>query len=91
MMDALNDAITTDVVNLLYRVRIEQKEIDDEKKAAEQQVQATSTNKEEGPSMSGPRTRPHKKIYPNDPCPCGSGKKYKNCHGRPGAGPLPGM
>ena len=91
MMDAMNDAITTDVVNLLYRVRIEQKEIDDEKKAAEQQVQATSTNKEEGPSMSGPRTRPHKKIYPNDPCPCGSGKKYKNCHGRPGAGPLPGM
>ena len=91
IMDAMNDAITTDVVNLLYRVRIEQKEIDDEKKAAEQQVQATSTNKEEGPSMSGPRTRPHKKIYPNDPCPCGSGKKYKNCHGRPGAGPLPGM
>ena len=91
MPDAMNDAITTDVVNLLYRVRIEQKEIDDEKKAAEQQVQATSTNKEEGPSMSGPRTRPHKKIYPNDPCPCGSGKKYKNCHGRPGAGPLPGM
>ncbi|MBQ4241309.1 MAG: SEC-C domain-containing protein, partial [Lachnospiraceae bacterium] len=23
-----------------------------------------------------------KKVYPNDPCPCGSGKKYKNCHGR---------
>ena len=91
MMDAMNDAITTDVVNLLYRVRIEQKEIDDEKKAAEQQVQATSTNKQEGPSMSGPRPRVHKKIYPNDPCPCGSGKKYKNCHGRPGAGPLPGM
>ena len=29
------------------------------------------------------------KIYPNDPCPCGSGKKYKNCHGRPGAPALP--
>ncbi|MBO5565566.1 MAG: SEC-C domain-containing protein [Lachnospiraceae bacterium] len=29
------------------------------------------------------------KIYPNDPCPCGSGKKYKKCHGRPGADPLP--
>ena len=28
------------------------------------------------------------KIYPNDPCPCGSGKKYKKCHGRPGAEPL---
>ena len=91
MMDAMNDAITTDVVNLLYRVRIEQKEIDEEKKAAEQQVQATSTNKEEGPSQSGPKTRTHKKIYPNDPCPCGSGKKYKNCHGRPGAAPLPDM
>ncbi len=31
-----------------------------------------------------------KKIYPNDPCPCGSGKKYKNCHGRPGMPPLEG-
>ena len=29
------------------------------------------------------------KIYPNDPCPCGSGKKYKKCHGKPGAEPLP--
>ena len=26
-----------------------------------------------------------KKIYPNDPCPCGSGKKYKKCHGKNGA------
>ncbi|MBR1439675.1 MAG: SEC-C domain-containing protein [Lachnospiraceae bacterium] len=28
------------------------------------------------------------KVYPNDPCPCGSGKKFKNCHGRPGAAAL---
>lgn len=38
---------------------------------------------------SGTIVKP-KKIYPNDPCPCGSGKKYKNCHGRPGMPPLEG-
>ncbi len=38
---------------------------------------------------SGTVVREEKKIYPNDPCPCGSGKKYKKCHGRPGADPLP--
>ena len=32
--------------------------------------------------MNGPMVQKTKKIYPNDPCPCGSGKKYKYCHGR---------
>ena len=35
-------------------------------------------------AVKQPKRRTDKKIYPNDPCPCGSGKKYKNCHGRPG-------
>jgi preprotein translocase subunit SecA len=83
MMDAMNDAITTDTVNLLYRVRIEQKETERQEVA-----KPTGTNKEAGPSASGPKKRSNKKVYPNDPCPCGSGKKYKNCHGRPGAAPL---
>ena len=34
--------------------------------------------------------RQGRKIMPNEPCPCQSGKKYKKCHGAPGAGPLPG-
>ncbi len=83
MMDAMNDAIMTDTVNLLYRVRIEQKETERQEVA-----KPTGTNKEAGPSASGPKKRSNKKVYPNDPCPCGSGKKYKNCHGRPGAAPL---
>ena len=83
MMDAMNDAITTDTVNLLYRVRIEQKETERQEVA-----KPTGTNKEAGPSAAGPKKRSNKKVYPNDPCPCGSGKKFKNCHGRPGAAPL---
>ena len=83
MMDQMNDAITTDTVGMLFHVRIEQKETERKEVA-----QPTSTNMEEK-SESGPKKRKGKKIYPNDPCPCGSGKKYKNCHGRPGMPPLP--
>ena len=32
--------------------------------------------------IKGPKVNTVKKVYPNDPCPCGSGKKYKNCHGK---------
>lgn len=83
MMDQMNDAITTDTVGMLFHIRIEQKETERKEVA-----QPTSTNKEEK-SQSGPKKRTGKKIYPNDLCPCGSGKKYKNCHGRPGMPPLP--
>ncbi len=48
----------------------------------EQVAKVTGTNKDEGPSVKGPVRRTDKKIYPNDLCPCGSGKKYKNCCGR---------
>ena len=54
----------------------------------EETAQVTSTNKDEEVAKK-PVQRKHKKIYPNDPCPCGSGLKYKNCHGRKGAPPLP--
>ena len=60
MMDAMNDAITTDTVNLLYRVRIEQKETERQEVA-----KPTGTNKEAGPSAAGPKKRPNKKVYPN--------------------------
>ena len=46
-----------------------------------------ATNKDEE-TPKKPQQRKNKKVYPNDPCPCGSGKKYKNCHGRPGSAPL---
>lgn len=76
MMDAMNEAIQTDTVTMLYRVRVE-KQVEREEVA-----KVTGTNKDEESSASGPKKRKAPKIYPNDPCPCGSGKKYKNCHGR---------
>ncbi|MDD6351830.1 MAG: preprotein translocase subunit SecA [Lachnospiraceae bacterium] len=76
MMDEMNEAIKHDTVQMLFRIRVEKK-VEREEVAKE-----TSTNKEEGPDVRGPKRRKTKKIYPNDPCPCGSGKKYKNCHGR---------
>ena len=75
MMDAMNDAIQTETVTVLYRIRIERKV------EREEVAKVTGTNKDDTAS-SGPKTRKAPKIYPNDPCPCGSGKKYKNCHGR---------
>ena len=75
MMDALNDAIMHDTVQMLYRIRIEKKV------EREEVVKVTGTNKDDT-ITKGPKRRASKKIYPNDPCPCGSGKKYKACHGR---------
>ncbi|MCR5545919.1 MAG: preprotein translocase subunit SecA [Lachnospiraceae bacterium] len=75
MVDAMNEAIRTDTITMLYRIRIEKKV------EREEQAQVTGTNKDETAS-SGPKKRKAPKVYPNDPCPCGSGKKYKNCHGR---------
>ncbi len=75
MFNAMTESIQEDTVRLLYHVRIEQKV------EREQVAQATSTNKEEeGPKK--PKQRAAAKVYPNDPCPCGSGKKYKQCCGR---------
>ena len=56
----------------------------EQKVEREQVAEVTGTNKDDnGPSVKGPkREEQKKKIYPNDPCPCGSGKKYKNCCGR---------
>ncbi len=75
MFDGLIANIQDDVLRLLYHVRIEQKV------EREEVAKPTGTNKDES-AKKGPKVRKDKKIYPNDPCPCGSGKKYKNCHGR---------
>ena len=75
MFDNMTESIKEDTIRVLCHIRIEQKV------EREQVAKVTGTNKDE----SGPR-RPAKresvKIYPNDPCPCGSGKKYKNCCGK---------
>ena len=75
MFDGMISSIQQDTIRLLYHVRVEQKA------EREQVAQETGTNKDEtGPKK--PVQRAGKKIYPNDPCPCGSGKKYKQCCGR---------
>ena len=75
MFDAMIAASQETTVRLLYHVRLEQKV------EREQVAQVTGTNKDDsGPKK--PVQRVEKKVYPNDPCPCGSGKKYKQCCGR---------
>jgi len=77
MMDEMNDSIKNDTIQMLYRIRIEKKV------EREEVAKVTGTNKDETATHT-PKIRKNKKVYPNDPCPCGSGKKYKNCHGRLG-------
>ena len=76
MFDEMTAGIAEDTIRLLIHIQVEQKI------EREQVAKVTGTNKDEGPSVKGPARRTEKKIYPNDPCPCGSGKKYKNCCGR---------
>ncbi len=75
MFGEMTNAITEDTVRTLFHVKIEQKV------EREQVAKVTGTNKDESAART-PKKRADKKIYPNDPCPCGSGKKYKQCCGR---------
>ena len=75
MFDEMSKNIKEDTVRLLFHVHIE------EKVEREQVAKVTGTNKDDTVAKA-PVKRVEAKVYPNDPCPCGSGKKYKNCHGR---------
>ena len=75
MFNNMISAIQEDTVRMLYHVNVEQKA------EREQVAKVTGTNKDDS-SAKAPVQRKEDKIYPNDPCPCGSGKKYKNCCGR---------
>ena len=72
MFDGMTAAIKEDTVRLLFRIKVEQKV------EREQVAKVTGTNKDDTVSR-GPVKRENAKIYPNSPCPCGSGKKYKQC------------
>ena len=74
MFDAMTANIKEDTVRLLLRVRVEQKV------EREEVAKVTGTNKDD--SAKAPVVKKEAKVYPNDPCPCGSGKKYKQCCGR---------
>ena len=75
MFDAMTQNIKEDTVKLLMHVHVE------EKIEREQVAKVTGTNKDDS-SVKEPVKRDEDKVYPNDPCPCGSGLKYKNCCGR---------
>ncbi len=75
MFGEMTNSIAETTIRTLFHIRVEQKV------EREQVAQATGTNKDESAART-PKKREEKKIYPNDPCPCGSGKKYKQCCGR---------
>ena len=75
MFDAMTDGIREETVRLIMHVRVEQK------LEREQVAKVTGTNKDDT-SVKAPVKRESEKIYPNSPCPCGSGRKYKQCCGR---------
>ena len=75
MFDEMTQNIREETVRLLFHIKIEQKV------EREQQAKITGTNKDDS-LPKGPVKRENAKVYPNDPCPCRSGKKYKNCCGR---------
>ena len=72
MFESMTDSIQEETVKLLLHVRIE------EKAEREQVAKVTGTNKDDT-LVKQPKKRADAKVYPNDPCPCGSGKKYKQC------------
>ncbi len=75
MFDDMIANMQEETVRLLFHVKVEQKV------EREEVAKVTGTNKDET-TQRAPKKRATKKVYPNDPCPCGSGKKYKNCCGR---------
>ena len=75
MFDDMTAAIREDTIRILCHIRVE------EKVEREPAAKVTGTNRDDS-AAKAPQRRQTQKIYPNDPCPCGSGKKYKQCHGR---------
>ena len=75
MFDDMTAAIREDTVRILCHIRVE------EKVEREPAAKVTGTNRDDSAARA-PQRRQTQKIYPNDPCPCGSGKKYKQCCGR---------
>ena len=75
MFQNMMRSIQEETIRVLYQIKLEQKV------EREQVAKPLATNRDES-AVRSPKQREGRKIYPNDPCPCGSGKKYKNCHGQ---------
>ena len=76
MFGYMIENIKIDTVKTLYHIQVEQNV------EREEVAEVTGTNTDDSDGVKKPKQRVEAKIYPNDPCPCGSGKKYKNCCGR---------
>ena len=75
MFDGMTAAVKEETVRILFHIRVEQKV---EREAA---AKVTGTNRDNS-AVKAPIKKIDPKPYRNDPCPCGSGKKYKQCCGR---------
>jgi len=77
MFHDLMERIKEEIVGILFKIQVSTSSQVDEMKREEQDSLTFSHS--DGSSIKQPVKRSHKKIKRNDPCPCGSGKKYKKC------------
>ena len=78
MFEELRDAIRDDVAHLIFRVSIVRPGVPGQVAAAPSSPMTKIVGK---PGEKKPSLQPGQKVGRNEPCPCGSGKKYKKCHG----------
>lgn len=97
LFEGLLDALKSDVITILSKVRVQQQE-EVERMEAQRRAQAEEaarraqaqhasaenqlSDEESNESAHQPMVREERKVGRNEPCPCGSGKKYKQCHGQ---------
>ncbi len=82
MFDELNHLIREDTVRRIYQVKIQKTPERIQTVKATQEGKVAQANRAGGGAAQPKRISPAQRIGRNDPCPCGSGKKYKNCCGK---------
>ncbi|TXZ06760.1 preprotein translocase subunit SecA [Vibrio mimicus] len=92
LFEDLLESLKSDVITVLSKVRVQQQEevermeaqrrAQAEEAARHAQAQHASADESEQEESNQPMVRDERKVGRNEPCPCGSGKKYKQCHGQ---------
>lgn len=92
LFEDLLESLKSDVITVLSKVRVQQQEevermeaqrrAQAEEAARHAQAQHASADDAEQDESNQPMVRDERKVGRNEPCPCGSGKKYKQCHGQ---------
>jgi preprotein translocase subunit SecA len=85
MFEALMDVMQKDIVEKVYSVQVQKpQDVEQVQRQAEkpQRVMMSHGNEVEQSAPAAPTKRDGERVGRNDPCPCGSGKKYKRCHGK---------